>query len=377
MIFGERVLQAREVAGLTQTELAKIVTCGQPTIAKIEADLLQPSRVLFDAIADRLGFPPSWFEREPVAHFPIGSLQFRAKAAKTKRQLSKPYYVARTIFEVVERLRSRVTSLPVRLHRDIWNSSEDAAHALRSDCGFAPTSPLNNVIRAIERLGVVVVGLPINFHIPGLDGFSTWTAEGIPVICLSLLSPGDRLRYTAAHELGELALNALPPGDIRHDAADAFAGEFLVPRDALKRELITPVSLMTLGRLKPRWGVSIAMLIMRAAAEGIISPRHQRSLFADLSARGWRKSEPANLAVESERPRVFRKMLEVVYGDPIDFERFAFETDLTPLFARRLAQAHLARPQSSTGEVLRIGFGESNRKNGDAETQDVFDIAKG
>jgi len=288
----------------------------------------------------------------------LGSLQFRAKAARTQRQIKKPYYVARTIYEVAEHLRQRVTPLPILLQQGAWTSASEAAVSLRSECGLAPNTPIADVIRAIEKLGVVVIGLPIDSDMKGIDGFSTWTAESVPVICLSLMVPGDRMRYTAAHELGELALSALPPGDPRHDAANAFAGEFLVPTDALQRELIAPVSLMSLARLKPRWGVSIAMLIMRAAAVGIISARQHRSLFTELSARGWRNAEPASLVVEPERPRVFRKMIEVIYGDPIDFDAFAFECRLRPMFARRLAQAHSPRPRRMAGEVVNVDFGK-------------------
>lgn len=361
MIFGERVLQAREMRDLSQQQLAEKVRCTQTTIAKVEADIRQPSAGLMSALASELGFPIPWFERPIPSHFPLGSLQFRAKAAKSQRQLHKPYYVARTVFEVAEALRSRVKTLPIRLQRDIcWDSPAEAASALRSECGLAPDAPIDDVVHLIERLGVVVLGLPLDLELEGVDGFSAWTADGTPVICLSMLAPGDRLRYTAGHELGELAMSAMPIAD-RHDAADAFAGEFLLPENAMRRELVPPVSLTSLAQLKLRWRVSMAFLATRAARLDIISNRHLRTLFVEISKRGWRKHEPENLAVETERPRVVRKMAEVLYGNPLDFERFALDCRITPIFARRLVQAHLPKPKTAQSGVLSVDFGARRR----------------
>lgn len=355
MIFGERILQAREMCNLSQQQLALSVECAQAMVAKVEADIRQPSSELAAALADKLGFPVQWFERPVPSHFPIGSLQFRAKAVTSQRQLHRPYYVARTMFEVAESLRARVKTLPIRLERNALSSAAEAAVSLRSECGIAPTAPIDDLIHAIERLGVVVLGLPLDLELEGVDGFSAWTGDGVPVMCLSMVAPGDRLRYTAAHELGELALSALPVSE-RHEAADAFAGEFLLPESAMRREMISPLSLTSLAHLKMRWRVSMAFLAVRAERVGIISPRQERSLFMQLSKRGWRKSEPMNLAVEPERPRVFRKMIEVLYGDPIDFDRFAADCHLRPFFARRLVQTHMSKPRTGTQQLISVDF---------------------
>jgi hypothetical protein len=182
-----------------------------------------------------------------------------------------------------------------------------------------------------------------------------------------MLAPGDRLRYTAGHELGELALSALPV-HLRHGAADDFAGEFLLPEAAMRRELVAPVSLTSLASLKLKWRVSMAFLAMRATRLDIVSARHQRTLFVELSKRGWKKAEPANLAVEPERPRVIRKMIEVLYGNPIDFDRFALDCRLSLVFARRLVQGHLPKPRGAGPAVVPIDFGARKRSRDVART---------
>jgi hypothetical protein len=66
------------------------------------------------------------------------------------------------------------------------------------------------------------------------------------------------------------------------------------------------------ARLKATWGVSIQALIMRGAAIGNIDDVRKRSLFVQLSQRGWRKNEP--VAVGQERPLLLWKTLQSLYG---------------------------------------------------------------
>ena len=98
--------------------------------------------------------------------------------------------------------------------------------------------------------------------------------------------------------------------------AFAFAAEFLMPADAMRGELVPPITLTSVARLKPKWGVSMQALIHRAKDLDIVSDRQYRYLFQQLTARGWRYSEPANLDVPIEKPRLITKLAEVAYGTP-------------------------------------------------------------
>ena len=110
--------------------------------------------------------------------------------------------------------------------------------------------------------------------------------------------------------------------------------------------------------MKPRWGVSIQALIRRAQELQIISQRQYKYLFEQLGARGWRMHEP--IAVPVEKPRALRQMAEIIYGDPIDYERFASDTALTVRFLKRLIEAYADKtlPSESPG-----GDGRGNTMN--------------
>src|SRR5713101_4175035 len=92
MINGYRIRQVRELARLTQAELAEAVEITQSTIAQIESGRFLPSDSLIEAIASRLGFPVSFFQREDPPNFPLGSLLFRSHvniAAVEKAEISR------------------------------------------------------------------------------------------------------------------------------------------------------------------------------------------------------------------------------------------------------------------------------------------------
>jgi hypothetical protein len=54
-----------------------------------------------------------------------------------------------------------------------------------------------------------------------------------------------------------------------------------------------------LARIKERWGVSIKALGGRFRSLGVIDTDHARSLYKQISARGWNKIEPVEVGNES------------------------------------------------------------------------------
>lgn len=342
MIFGERVKQARELRGFTQKELAKRLGCGQSMIAKVEGGLA-PSTPLAEGLSQQLGFPLSWFEQAPCSHFPLGTLQFRAKANITARQRDQAYQYARTIYEIVDRLSARVRLVPVRLPEIRCSDPEEAAAIVRSELGLSPDTPIKNLFNVLEKAGVVVIMIP--FPLEGRDGFSGWAGleHRRPVINIVAGRPGDRIRFTTAHELGELLLTHVPPGSAREEAADHFAGAFLLPADAIKGELRQQMSLTTLARLKPKWGVSMQAMLRRARQLDVVTDRQYRYLYSKIGALHWRIGEPETASVAPEKPRALRRIVELLYGEDIAYGPFSADTHLPGLFLRELMRVNTAR----------------------------------
>jgi Zn-dependent peptidase ImmA (M78 family)/transcriptional regulator with XRE-family HTH domain len=316
MIHGARIRQAREFRGFTQAQLAEKVNRDQSLIAHIENGTKQPSDDLLDAIADHTNFPVPFFASPPDAELPMGSLMFRAHASLTRKEAIEAHRLAEIVFLIGIHLINKVEAPEPAIPLTVGDPRE-AAQRTRKALRLSHQGPLPRIIRSLEKAGVWV--LPIA-NLAGRDAFSLWTFAGnmeLPVIAVSTDRPGDRLRFSVAHELGHLVMHKeLPLSSVNEieKAADVFASEFLMPADGIYGDLLPPLTLTKVARLKPKWGVSMQALIIRAKALDLISERQYRYLFQQLAARGWRHAEPSNLDVPLERPRLIAKMAEVVYG---------------------------------------------------------------
>ena len=134
---------------------------------------------------------------------------------------------------------------------------------------------------------------------------------------------GDRQRFTTIHELGHVAIHAsTPPPVTSADAkkiesqANRFAAAFLAPAGPLMEDLAElggAVTLKTLSQIKQKWGVAIKMLVVRFQQLEVIRDDHARSLYKQISARGWNRAEPVE--VGHERALWLEKAVAKRYGD--------------------------------------------------------------
>lgn len=342
MIHGERVKQAREFRGLTQTELARRVEVEQSSIAHIEAGLRQPSQELLEAIALQTGFPPNFFRLGPPPQFSLGSLLFRSQRSTSAWQRNQAQRYGEIVYESSLRMAERViTTNPLRLPKlDIGTPPERAASLTRASLGLAAERPVPHLINLIERSGVIVLALPT--ELPKRDAFSLWTESQpvTPLIALSQGVPGDRVRFSVAHELGHLVMHSSLRGNTQaiEREADRFAAEFLMPETGIAPDLAPPVTLTRLSKLKPRWGVSMQALAVRARDLGIITKSQCSYLFRQFGLHDWRKREPIELV--AEKPRAYRKMAELLYGNPIDARRLAADANLPVALVELIIKAH-------------------------------------
>lgn len=350
MIYGERITQVRELMGLTQTELAKQLGVNQPLVAKIEGDRANPTDQIMENLSLISGFPRAFFSREPESDFPAGSLLFRAHSVMSGKEAAEIYRYAQLTFGLMRVMltKRKFKDFPAHLPTGIDDPLEAAA-VTRSELGLSPDKPIPNLTQALEKAGVMVLALPRPFE--HRDAFSLWAGfdRSRPIIVLAGGKSGDRLRMNMAHELGHLVMHkpvANPVSEIEKQAFH-FAAEFLMPEKQMRLEITQPVTLDSLSSLKPRWGVAIQALIMRAKELEIISQRKYAYLFQQLSSRGWRTREPRMFDVPLERPRALRQVAEMVYGIPIRYSKPAEHVSYPENLIRAMIEAHATRKTES------------------------------
>jgi Zn-dependent peptidase ImmA (M78 family)/transcriptional regulator with XRE-family HTH domain len=354
-INGNRIRQIRELCGWTQEELAYRVGIKQPTLAQLESGTDRPSEKVLEAIASNTGVRPVFFEKLDLVDFPVGSLLFRAHSSITSRQRTEAFRYAQLLFELWEQFALAVNVLPVRLP----SFSEDpvlAAKITRVEFGLSPDVPIPFIINLAEKSGIVVLAIPSALE--KRDAFSVWAGTGArkPIIAISAGSPGDRVAWSVAHELGHLVMHhpiKAFAGDLE-DQANRFAAELLLPEAGIRSELSTPLTFEKLAILKGKWRVSMQSLIRRAKDLAVINDRAYRYMFEQFNARGWKTVEPN--PIPAEKPRALREMAELIYDKPLNFARMANDTGIEISRLRGIFDAHAQR-SGETGNAGDKGRG--------------------
>ena len=319
MIYGERIRQAREFKGITQTQLAQSVGIKQAAISEMEYNELSPSATVLSEIAKQTGFLPSFFEIEPDGDLAFGSLNYRSRKSTTVREETRVYQYANLLYQQIKKA-CMDTFMPVVNLPQLQNTPiRQAAEITRDALGLTQNEPIKKLLRIVESNGVIILNIPRNM--PKIDAFSTWAKLDVerPLIALLFGRSMDRIRFNVAHELGHLVLH----NSLRHslklveNEANDFAAMFLLPEPAMREELTPPITLTLLAKLKLRWGVSMQALIMRAYNLRIITQRQSRYLFTQISAQGWKVNEPVELAIEL--PHLVRSIIESKYRTREDY----------------------------------------------------------
>lgn len=313
--IGARIRLLRLATGLGQTELARRAGVKQQgLISRIENGRTNLTGDLLEALAAALDCKPSYLT-EPIDTVPPTRPWLRAYADAPKRDVDQQISDCAIVVDVVERLGLRTLPDNVPVFDGDLEDDEAIEHfalEVRQAAGIEDGSVVGNVIRAAERLGCIV--LPMRGELGRHLGLSIY-ANLQPMICTSRPSdnpdhriPGDRQRFTVAHELGHLGLHRelRPPRDATEarrieKQAHRFAGSFLIPGDPLLeeiRDLGGRVTLKSLAEIKGRWGIAIKALVVRCRQLNIISDDHARSLYKQISSRGWNKGEPVHVGHE-------------------------------------------------------------------------------
>lgn len=313
--IGDRVRRLRSGLGLGQVELAERVGLASGSLSMLENGRLTLDNEIVDSLAEVLGCTPEYLTRD-VPGLATSQPQLRAYADAPKKVVDRAVADSTTAVEIARTLSlktvvDRLTSFSEDPNDD--DAIERIASETRIIGGLNSGEVVGNSIRTAERLGCLV--LPLDSELGRHLGLSV-RVDGVAVIRVSksslepeLAVPGDRQRFTIAHELGHLVLHhSSPQPNSPVEAAKLerqahrFASSFLTPGDAVLadlEELGGRVTLTTLASLKEKWGFAIKAFVVRFQQLGVIDDDQARSLYKQISARRWNKSEPVFVGNET------------------------------------------------------------------------------
>ena len=292
------VTLARVVRDLTQDQLSAKSGISQAFLSKAERGSVELSGDRLATVADSLGYPVEFFLADPWAQSAQTACVFPRKrnslATSVEKRVRGLLQVTRMQVESVLGDVAPTVTLERRNPEDAdWISPSEMAARVRAAAGI-PSGPIPNLTALLEQLGVLVVVRDLGSR--RLDALGQWPEGGRPLVLLNSSAPVDRRRFTASHELGHAVLHTAPTEEQEADA-DEFAAALLMPA-ADGRAALREVSLPRLAELKRTWGMSMAALIRRARDLGTINDYRYRQLNIELSAAGYKMSEPMPLPAE-------------------------------------------------------------------------------
>lgn len=323
-----RLKRIRLVRRWDQATLAQRAGVSAGTVSAIETGKVRPSDAQIGAIARALGYGTQFLTAE-LGLVPTSRPWLRAYADASRREADSRTELATLSVEYIRMLSLRpLPDLIPPIYGDLDDEQEieEAAAEVRALASLDPDAVVGNAVRAAERLGCVV--LPLDSEM-GRHLAMSVRSDRIPVICVAKSGiPGDRQRFSVAHEIGHLALHAetAPPRDAAEASrmerqANRFAAAFLGPGDALMDTLHQVsrgrVTLNSLAEVKAVWGIAIKGLVGRYKSLGLIDANQAESLYKQISARRWTKIEPVEVPTESAQ--WFQRSIELtsgISGDP-------------------------------------------------------------
>lgn len=307
----QRLLQLRHLEGLTQRELAESLGVSQALISGCERGTKTLPSTAIDRLYTEYSYPESFFTDLPSSISGCSST-FRKKASTSQREINYTTALLQEVSGLYTTLGQTIQSIP--FEPPAPDCIEAVSRKLRLHNNLSPTEPIRNMTRFLERLGIAVVrnlGTGVN-----VDGLSLPNSGSYPVIFASHNLPGDRQRFTLAHELAHLIYDTEGKGD--EARAHAFAGALLLPEEIARAEISESLTLFGYGRLKSNYGISIGAAIQRGKQLNLISDRRFRSLRIQISSKGWNTSEPGE--VTKEPPVLLKQAVTYAEGTSLSSE---------------------------------------------------------
>lgn len=308
---------AKESAGLTQAAIAQHAGISQSLMSKIENGFENPSEDFLLKTAEITGVPVELFHQsDAVLTETLFDIFHKKRLTLPQKPLRKANSSARILrLEIGRLLRSfdipAVLPFP-NLPIDQRESAEEVA-ALTRAMWRIPRGPLPNLVKVVEATGTPVIVADLEHEklralsMPGVK------SDNSHIIVLNSRLPASAQRFALAHEIGHLVMHDGVASPEMEKDADDFASALLMPAAEISPQLRN-VRFRDLGELKRYWRVSLAALIYRAHALGLITERHYRTLNMNLNnLPNGRKREPGEF--DREQPTLIKNVVRSYRND--------------------------------------------------------------
>lgn len=365
--LSQRLAAARKAAGVSQLDAGKHINVSRPTyiaIEKGERDVkpgeLVALAALFKTQVSRLvrqnTAPPM------IAPHLRGEIPQAAQEVGVSEAIDKLAEFVDDYQFLLEKNNARL--IPVmapplidRSARELEALPARVAQHERSRLGFGEREPIGDLRKTLDEIGVHVFVDALHSKLAGLYSY----VEGFGYcILVNRLHPRDRMRWTIAHEYGHFVFDRDKPGvdylnsggyrPFSERFADAFAANFLMPAEGVRRQFEDAkarsgdVNVGDVCRMADFYGVSMMAMTLRMESLKLI----RSGTWELLKESGVRVSEmkrEAGIVEPNQKPnidifpeRYLLLAIQAWNSEEITTAQFARLLRRSPIQARDLAE---------------------------------------
>jgi Zn-dependent peptidase ImmA (M78 family)/DNA-binding XRE family transcriptional regulator len=310
------IVLARESRGQTQQELAEKINIHRANISRLEkGETCVHSETLL-AISAATCYPPQFFTQGGIV-IPV-NLAYRKREQVPIKLLTpieaKMNIIRRNVQFITRALDKEVPKLPI-MEVTVEQSPSKIAGLVRKRWNMED-GMVEDLTAIVEKQGIIISSF--DFGTERVDSRSMFTDDKYPIIFVNKNLLGDRLRYTLAYELGQLVMHTFSPLSPERDVsreANEFAASFLMPEEAIRKDLENGISLSLLAVLKRKWKISMISILYRADDLGLITPNQKRYLIQQFNEQKIRRREPVELDIALEKPALLKNLINQYLKD--------------------------------------------------------------
>jgi len=317
----KRLKQARLACGLSLDAVVERFTSEKQRVTKAaisnyEKGKRLPNALIVRELASIYGVSSAYFFEEPKTKIEWFSFRATPSLGTRKREMIQAYSTseAERYMQICDLLpQSFKVDFPARKKVSSVAEAERCAQRIRNRWKLG-LDPVESVTQCLENRGALIVHYNKDAT-TDFDGLSGKVNGTHPLLIVNNTVPVDRLRFDLLHELGHTLMDTSSVPDEEESLAHRFASCFLVPPEKVKEELGEIRRSLTLAELlllKEKYGLSVAAWLYAAGAHGIINKTLRDSLWKQLTARGWRKSEPDVFKGNEEPTKLRQSALRAV-----------------------------------------------------------------
>ena len=199
-IVGSALKTARELRGFSLLELARRSGVSRQSLHAIETgETRQSSSLTLQAIADALELPLAFLQRMPAKPPDRDVLHMRStRSAIPQKIIAQELARASVWSSISDALKARCTAFPADgcVLDSTPEKVEEAAEQTRRRWGLRDDTPIEHVMRLLERNGALI-GLFWSDQVP-IDAYS-WLGSGPLVLCNMARHTPSRLPFPLMH----------------------------------------------------------------------------------------------------------------------------------------------------------------------------------